>query len=90
METTATNELYEWSQNFNYPTPFTVFMDLIGFSKEEFGGNLVSDYTEILGYWEIDYLADALKEYAKYPEEVTTAINKIIYAESGEEETEED
>ena len=89
METTATNELYEWSQNYNYPTPFTVFMDLIGFSKEEFGGNLVSDYTEIVGFYEIDSLADALKEYAKYPEAVITAINKIIYAESDEDETEE-
>ena len=56
METTATKDLYNWSTNYNYPSPFTVFMDLTGFSHREFGQNLVSEYNDILGYLELDYL----------------------------------
>jgi len=89
MTTTATNQLHHWSMNYNFPTPFNVFMDLIGFSKEEFGENLVTDPSAVLGYLELDYLADSLKEYAHNPEDVTKAIWKIIHAESGEDETEE-
>jgi len=33
----ATADLASWSGNYDHPTPFTLFCDLIGFSGEEFG-----------------------------------------------------
>jgi len=61
-------------------------MDLIGFSKEEFGLNLVIDPSAVLGYLELDYLADALKEYAQNPEEVTREVSKLLFAYDNESE----
>ena len=59
--------LHDWSMNYNYPSPYSVFLDLIGWSKDELGGPLVRDITSApLGYLELDYLADALKEIANY------------------------
>jgi hypothetical protein len=34
----ATAHLASWSGNYDQPTPFTLFMDLIGVSGEQFGG----------------------------------------------------
>jgi hypothetical protein len=59
--------LYDWSMNYDYPSPYSVFLDLIGWSKDELGEPLVHDITSVpLGYLELDYLADALKEIANY------------------------
>ena len=34
----ATADLANWSTNYDSPTPFTLFCDLIGFNGEEYGG----------------------------------------------------
>jgi hypothetical protein len=60
-------DLHDWSMNYDYPSPYSVFLDLIGWSKDELGGPLVRDLTLVpLGYLELDYLADALSEIANY------------------------
>ena len=59
------NELYRWSMNFTYPTPFSLFLDIIGYSDYEIGERLVDRIDRVgLGYMELDYLGDALTEYA--------------------------
>jgi len=74
-ETTA---LFEWSRNYNYPTPATLFLGLIGYEDME----LVQGVA--LGYMELDYLGDALKEYACNPYGVAEAIAELLVAEGNE------
>jgi hypothetical protein len=54
-----------------------VFLDLIGYSDNHFGEPLVKDASKVLGYLEIDYLGDALKEYAKNPDDVLKWIEQL-------------
>ena len=75
-ETTA---LFEWSRNYDYPTPATVFLGLIGWEGMEELPQGVK-----LGYMEMDYLGDALKEYANNPQTVSDAITEMLEKE-GEE-----
>jgi hypothetical protein len=75
-ETTA---LFEWSRNYNYPTPATLFLGLIGWEDME---ELVQGVA--LGYMELDYLGDALKEYANNPLGVRDAITELLEAEGNE------
>jgi hypothetical protein len=75
--------LAHWSTNYSTQTgtPFMVFLDLIGFSFEQFGENTVREPHEVLGYLEISYLADALNEYANRPQDVTEFCLLLVHAE---------
>lgn len=54
-------ELYEWSENFESgKNPFCVYLDLIGYSKEHYGNNIVDNPNEFLGYTEYTMLANCL------------------------------
>jgi hypothetical protein len=75
-ETTA---LFEWSRNYNYPSPATLFLGLIGYEDMEELAQGVA-----LGYMELDYLGDALKEYANNPQTVNDAIAELLKAEGNE------
>ena len=74
-ETTA---LFEWSRNYSYPSPATLFLGLIGYEDMD----LVQGVA--LGYLELDYLGDALKEYASNPQTVNEAIAEMLEAEGNE------
>jgi hypothetical protein len=102
--------LASWSGNYDYPTPYALFLDLIGFSGEEFhevaffpqtgdrDGTMIPEWGEArrvrvamanvidarLGYLELGMLADALKEYADRPGDVTAYVRRIM--EAGREE----
>jgi hypothetical protein len=78
-----TAALAHWSTNYSTRTgtPFMVFLDLIGFSFEQFGESQVSEPHEVLGYLEISYLADALHEYANRPQDVTDFCEKLVNSE---------
>lgn len=80
--------LIDWSMNYDQKTgtPYHIFLDLIGYSMDEFGSNLFnySNVQKVLGYMELDYLADALKEYAENPQAVLDFIKAIDEAERGE------
>lgn len=72
-----TTALFSWSTNYEYPSPASVFLGLIGWE----------DMDEIpqgcaLGYLELDYLGDALKEYATNPQTVSDAIAELLEAEA--------
>ena len=74
-----TTALFEWSRNYSYPSPATLFLGLIGWEDIE---ELVQGVA--LGYMELDYLGDALKEYANNPQLVNEAIAEMLEAESKE------
>ena len=76
--------LYNWSR-FNYEpgkTPFTLLIDLIGYTADNYGESLYNVVKTPLGYLELDYLADALKEYATIGADAYDYIVEILDAES--------
>lgn len=78
-----TAELLRWSENYDYPTPSTLFIDLIGYSEENFGENLYQgSFSDKLGYLELGMLGDALKEYAEHPQEVYGFIESYLNADN--------
>jgi hypothetical protein len=80
-----TTALFEWSRNYDAgKTPATVFLGLIGYGEEEYGEAIEIPQGVALGYLELDYLADALKEYAINPSWVSEAIAEMLEAESNE------
>ena len=82
-----TNALIEWSMNYDIKTgtPYHLFLDLIGYSHDNYGEALYKgDPRNVLGFMEIDYLGDALKEYATNPQEVEAWIDALTEAEAGE------
>jgi hypothetical protein len=64
--------------NYEYPSPASLFLDLIGWSEEELGERLTRDNMPSLGYLELDYLGDALKEYATRPGDVMAYVSNLI------------
>lgn len=74
-----TTALFEWSRNYEYPSPATLFLGLIGWDDMDQLAQGVA-----LGYMELDYLGDALKEYANNPLGVRDAVTELLEAESKE------
>lgn len=84
-----TNALIEWSMNYDIKTgtPYHLFLDLIGYSDENYGDTLYKgNPRNVLGFMEIDYLGDALKEYATNPQDVEAWIDLLMEAETYEAE----
>ena len=80
----AVASLYGWASNYEGMTPFRKFLDLIGWSLEEYGSPLAdwSNPADALGYMEIGYLAEALTEYANRPLDVEGFIRELLDVES--------
>jgi hypothetical protein len=77
--------LYQWSLNYEAGQgPMTLFLDLIGYSQEEIGEPLYNLGKPLLGYLELDYLGDALKEYATIGQDAYDFVVRLINAEMGE------
>ena len=54
-------DLFEWSANYESgKNPFCVYLDLIGYSEEYYGNNIVDNPNECLGYLEYTMLANCL------------------------------
>jgi hypothetical protein len=84
-EAAETSALAEWSLNYDHKTgnPYQIFLDLIGYSEGEYGEKLFNGkFFQVLGYMEIDYLADALKEYADNPTAVLNFVAELQELES--------
>lgn len=76
--------LYQWSTNYEAgKTPFTLFIDLIGYTQEQYGEALYNLDKPQLGYLELDYLGDALKEYATIGQDAYDFVVRILNAEMG-------
>ena len=79
----AVQDLYSWSLNFDAGKgPFTLFLDLIGWSEDNIGEALYSLDEASLGYLELDKLGLALREYAESPQNVRKYVDKLIEAET--------
>ena len=74
--------LYNWSLNYEAGKgPMTLFVDLIGYSEEQIGAPLYDLTNPQLGYLELDYLADALKEYARIGQDAYDFVVSLLDAE---------
>jgi hypothetical protein len=77
----ATQALFEWGLNCDADAnPFWLFVDLIGWSEEHYGHKIRESYA-LFGCVELDYLADALREYANRPHDVSNWITELMNCE---------
>lgn len=80
----AVQDLLSWSLNYDPGKgPYTLFLDLIGYSEDEWGEQLYDLKTASLGYVELGKLAEALTEYADRPHDVTAYVAALTAAEMG-------
>jgi len=87
MTTTATateavEALADWSTNCEHPTPFALFLDLIGWSEDNYGERICTDKQPLIGYIEASKLAAALEAWSDRPREVEAAVADIIEKEA--------
>lgn len=75
-------DLWDWSTNYQFPTPASLFLDLIGYSADEFGAPLCSDGAPSLGYHEHHLLAWALLAYAHRPDDVLERVGELLQQEA--------
>ena len=78
--TDAVQSLAQWSENCEHPTPFALFLDLIGWSEETYGERLCSEQQPLIGYLEASKLAQALQAWSERPQEVETIVADIVEA----------
>lgn len=69
-------ELWGASSNYEHPTPYVKFLDLIGYSVENFGETL-HDNPAQLGHVELDMIADAIKCWVVRPTDVESMIDAM-------------
>ena len=71
-------ELVNWSMNFDYKdSPYLAFLDLIGYSQDNYGDNMYQWDTNRMGYLELDYIEGALKLYTSDPSGVLDWITEL-------------
>jgi hypothetical protein len=68
-------DLWQLSTNYDHPTPYVKFLDLIGYSEENYGSTIYDGPR--LGFLELDYIADALKCWTVRPHDVENMIDRI-------------
>jgi hypothetical protein len=76
--------LWTWSENYNYPTPATLFLDITGYSEDELGERLCRDTMPAIGYLEAGMLGEALTAYADYPDTVMAYVRELLAGEANE------
>lgn len=81
---TAVEDLYLWSLSFNPgQSPFTLFLDMVGWTERDGLGDVYSWTHRSLGHAEMALLAAALQQYTDHPQEVYDYIDSLIAAEEG-------
>lgn len=77
----AISALHNWDMNYDAGCgPMSIFLDLIGYSDEQGFGPLFNFNKSQLGYLELDYLADALKEYAQAGQSAHDHVTQLMEA----------
>jgi len=82
QSTAAVSALFDWSQNYSFPSPASLFLDLIGHSEETLGERLCSNSQPSMGYLELDLLGKALVAYAEHPSTVWDHVDQLLAAEA--------
>ena len=80
----AIDRLFAWSTNYSFPSPASLFLDLIGHSKETLGERLCAQSMPSIGYLEAGYLGDALTAWSDFPSDVHSHVEQLL-AEEAEE-----
>lgn len=75
-------DLFSWSNNYDFPSPASLFLDLIGYSEDHYGERLCSAGTPNLGYREHHLLGWALVAYAHRPSAVLSQVHKLLEEEA--------
>lgn len=78
------DDLFSWSQNFDFPSPASLFLDLIGYSANEYGEPLCQAGAPTLGYIEHHRLGWALLAYAHRPSDVLERVTELLAEELAE------
>ena len=89
VNTENVRALVNWSMNYDIKkgTPYQIFLDLIGYSEENFGEAIVKDVTKVsIGYKELGFLGEALTEYSDSPKDVMDWIEKLADLEGSQNE----
>lgn len=76
--------LYSFASNNEGFAPFRKFLDLIGYSEQEYGSPL-GDWkipSSSFGYMELGLLAEALTQYADRPLDVLEFVSELLSVES--------
>ncbi len=77
--------LYNWSTNYNsWSSPFALFIDMIGWSEENWGCKVYTAESHQFGYIELSHIADALQEYVRHPQETHEYVSALLEAEINE------
>jgi hypothetical protein len=75
----AVADLWHWSTNYDCGKgPFTLFLDLIGWSDDALGEPLYSLRDASLGYIELGKLATALDKYTERPSDVRAWVDDLL------------
>lgn len=75
-------DLYSWSLNYDAGKgPFTLFLDMIGWTDDVLGMTLYDFASRSLGYLELGKLAQALTQYADRPHDVREYVDLLMDAE---------
>jgi hypothetical protein len=77
-----TAALASLSTNYDFPSPFSLFLDLIGWSEDNLGERLYQLDSLHLDYLAGSYLGSALSEYSDKPDEVTAWVTKLCAEET--------
>lgn len=78
--TEHTNRLFQWGLNYdNRNSPWMLFLDIIGYSQEQYGSNLhKGEYAASIGFLEADYLGRALIEWSDRTQQVEEWITELL------------
>lgn len=79
----AVQELFGWSLNYMPGEgPFNLFLDLIGWSEDNYGESAIRASAFRYGYLECAKLGDALTAYADAPHAVREYVDTLMNAEA--------
>lgn len=72
-------DLVNWSANYEQNQPYRKFLDLIGYSEENYGETIGNweKVTQGLDFSSLDYIAKALILYSEAPSSVNKWINQL-------------
>jgi hypothetical protein len=80
----AISDLYSWASNYLDMKPFRKFLDLVGYSEQEFAHPLDnwSDPSDSLGYVEMSKLGESLVEWSNRPLDCEAWVSELLSVES--------
>ena len=76
--TKAVEHLWDMSESYPYPSPFTLYLDIIGWNTVRYGKHMAEGCE--CGVYEAHLVGEALIEFATDPVAVGKYINSVMFA----------